>query len=61
VPDWPRGKRQRVYFDNGADLLFYEKDGAVVTVWQGGPGVERKVVWGETERYGHEQTDPSDS
>ena len=49
VPNWARGKRQRVYFNNGNDLLFYEKDGEVITVWQGGPGVERKVVWGDTE------------
>lgn len=49
VPNWAEGKRQRVQFDSGRDLLFYEKGGAIITVWADDPP-GRRVVWGETER-----------
>lgn len=51
VPDWAQGKRQRVGFDSGRSLLFYTKDGQVVTVSEDAAGAGRKVVWGETEQY----------
>lgn len=51
VPNWAQGKRQRVAFDSGRSLLFYTKDGRVVTVHADAAGAGRKVVWGETEQY----------
>jgi hypothetical protein len=50
VPDWAQGKRQRVVFDSGRSLLFYTKEGRVVTVYEDTSGAGRKVVWGETEQ-----------
>ncbi len=51
IPDWARGKRQRVRFDSGRSLLFYIKDGSVVTVFEDRPGEGRIRVWGERETY----------
>jgi hypothetical protein len=50
-PDWAQGKRQRVTFDSGRSLLFYIKQGRVVTVYEDTAGAGRKLVWGETEQY----------
>ena len=47
VPNWAEGKRQRVNFDSGRSLLFYMKDGEVVTVYENHPSEGRKKVWGE--------------
>jgi hypothetical protein len=47
VPDWAKGKRQRVRFDSGRSLLFYTKDNAVITVCEDQAGVGRVKVWGE--------------
>lgn len=47
IPDWAQGKRQRVQFDTGRDLLFYLKSGQVSTVWEDHPELGRRKVWGE--------------
>lgn len=47
IPDWRFGKRQRVQFDTGRDLLFYVKDGAVMTVYEDTAASGRQIVWGE--------------
>ncbi len=47
VPDWAQGKRQRVQFSNGQNLLFYLKEGKVVTVYEDHPQEGRKKIWGE--------------
>ena len=52
IPDWAKGKRQRVEFVlNGTrrNLLFYTKENKVVTVYED-TSDGRKVVWGETEK-----------
>jgi hypothetical protein len=49
MPDWFKGPRQRVQFDSGRNLLFYMKDGQVVTVWEDTPSSGRQVVWGNTD------------
>ena len=46
VPDWVQGKRQRVRFANGRNLLFYLKDGKVVTVYGCADTEGRKKIWG---------------
>ena len=43
TPDWAEGKRQRVDFSSGRSLLFYLKDGRVVTVLD----EQRQKIWGE--------------
>ena len=48
VPDWAEGKRQRVRFASGKDLLFYTKNDSVMTIYEDVPGTGRKIVWGET-------------
>ena len=45
VPDWAEGPRQRVQFDSGLDLLFYIKNGKVITVFDDSSGVRTKI-WG---------------
>jgi hypothetical protein len=47
MPDWAQGERQRVAFSSGRSLLFYLKDGAVVTVYEDDAESGRVVVWGE--------------
>ena len=47
VPDWAQGKRQRVQFKNGRNLLFYLKEGKVVSVYEDHPKEGRKKIWGE--------------
>jgi hypothetical protein len=51
--DWEKGKRQLIQFDTGRTLLFYEKDGVVVAVYDMSEpaGVLRGRAWGE---YGPE-------
>jgi hypothetical protein len=49
VPDWAKGKRQRVGFDSGRSLLFYTKNGVVVTVYEDDPSEGRVKIWGEYE------------
>ena len=51
MPDWAEGKCQRVTFDDGRSLLFYAKDGKVVTIYEDQPGSERVQIWGENESY----------
>lgn len=46
ISDWDKGPRQRVIFDSGKNLLFYAKDGQVVTVYEDGPNGRQKV-WGQ--------------
>lgn len=48
MPDWAKGKRQRVAFDSGKNLLFYTKDNKVVTVYEDGLN-GRTIIWGKTE------------
>jgi hypothetical protein len=51
IPDWAKGKRQRVEFDFGGtrrNLLFYTKDNKVVTIYED-TSDGRKKVWGEGE------------
>lgn len=55
VPDWFEGKRQRVRFASGRSLLFYTKDGQVVTVYEDRPGGGRVKIWGE---HANLATDP---
>ncbi len=43
VPDWAEGKRQRVDFSSGRSLLFYMKDGQVLSV----SDQQRQKIWGE--------------
>jgi hypothetical protein len=50
VPNWAKGKRQRVRFDSGRDLLFYEKGGAVATVYEDDSSEGRRKIWGEYDR-----------
>jgi len=45
VPDWAKGKRQRVQFTTGRNLLFYLKDGVVVTVYEDDSRGDRKKIW----------------
>lgn len=48
LPDWAKGKRQKVKFDGSIkSLLFYVKDEKVVTVYE--DSTDRKIVWGKTE------------
>ncbi len=51
VPDWANGKRQRISFNTGRSLLFYTKNGQVMTVYEDQPSKGRVKVWGETEKY----------
>jgi hypothetical protein len=46
IPNWVKGRRQRVTFDTGRNLLFYTQDGTVVTVYED-TSEGRKKVWGE--------------
>ncbi|MBL7066434.1 MAG: hypothetical protein ISS29_01055 [Candidatus Marinimicrobia bacterium] len=46
VPNWAQGKRQRVQFKTGRNLLFYLKNGKVVTVYEDTKTGSRKKVWG---------------
>ncbi len=46
IDDWAQGPRQKVDFDSGKNLLFYIKNGNVVTVYEDGPNGRNKV-WGE--------------
>lgn len=51
VPDWANGKRQRISFNTGRSLLFYTKNGQVMTVYEDQSSAGRVKVWGETEEY----------
>lgn len=44
IPDWHKGRRQRVQFSNGRNLLFYLKEGTVITIWEDNP--TRTKIWG---------------
>lgn len=49
LPNWNEGRRQRVLFKTAGSnrsLLFYLKEGIVVTVYEDG-SEKREVVWGE--------------
>ena len=46
VPDWAQGKRHRVRFTNGRNLLFYLKDGKIVTVYEWSDTEGRKKILG---------------
>jgi hypothetical protein len=50
IPNWAKGSRQRVNFDSGRSLLFYMKNGKVITVYEHVPGEDRKVIWGDYDR-----------
>ena len=45
IPDWAHGKRQRVQFTTGRNLLFYLQDGRVLTVYEDFPGDGRVAIW----------------
>lgn len=51
VPNWLKGKRQRITSSTGRELLFYMLDGQVVTVYEDAPSSvpgqdwERKKIW----------------
>jgi hypothetical protein len=54
MPDWANGKRQRVNFsagDSGRSLLFYTKEGKVITIYEDQLEVGRVMVWGKGETY----------
>lgn len=51
VSNWTNGLRQRVSLDDGRSLLFYTKDGGVVTVYEDQPGEGSVIVWGDYETY----------
>lgn len=46
VPAWAQGERQRIQFSNGRNLLFYLKNGKVVTVYEDTKTEGRKKIWG---------------
>lgn len=46
IPDWAQGKRQRVQFSNGRNLLFYLKEGVVITVFEDSTEKGRTKIWG---------------
>jgi hypothetical protein len=46
IPDWAKGPRQRVTFDNGRNLLFYIEGDSVVSVYEDGSNGRQKV-WGQ--------------
>lgn len=64
VPDWAQGKRQRVQFTSGRNLLFYLKDGEVVTVYEDTEAEGRKKIWGSyssgTAEYAKDVSRPED-
>jgi ribosomal protein L37E len=45
MPDWAKGRRQRVALDSGRNLLLYAKGGAVTAAYEDGPE-GRVKVWG---------------
>lgn len=45
VPDWAKGKRQRIQFTSGRNLLFYLQNGQVVTVYEDTRTDGRKKIW----------------
>ena len=47
MPDWWQGKRQRIQSTNGRNLLFYLKDGRVVSVYEDTKTESRKRIWNE--------------
>ena len=47
MPDWWQGKRQRIQFTSGRNLLFYLKDGRVVSVYEDTKTESRKRIWNE--------------
>lgn len=50
MPDWAKGKRQRVVLElneSRRNLLFYMKENKVITVYE--DDGSRKIVWGKTE------------
>ena len=49
LPDWAYGERQRVSFETGRTMLFYTKNGRVITVYEDAAGGRRKI-WGEYDR-----------
>lgn len=49
VPDWAKGKRQRVNFDSGRRLLFYTKGEDVIAIYEDQPGIGRVKIWGAAE------------
>jgi len=51
IPNWESGKRQRVTFNTGRNLLFYTKSGQVTAIFEDDPIEGRKKVWGEYEKY----------
>lgn len=46
ITDWAQGKRQRVQFSSGRNLLFYLNDGVVTTVWEDSTEKGRTKIWG---------------
>jgi len=46
IADWAQGRRQRVRFTNYRSLLFYLKDGQVMTVYEDDTEGGRTKVWG---------------
>ena len=46
VPDWEKGKRQRIQFTSGRNLLFYLQNGKVITVYEDTETEGRKKIWG---------------
>ncbi len=62
MPDWASGKRQQVNFDSGRNLLFYVKNGAVMTVYEDDGmdptiyGIDSSEVGRSNERCVRDQT-----
>lgn len=44
IPDWASGRRQRVQFSNGRNLLFYLEEGDVTAIYENNP--IRMKIWG---------------
>ena len=51
IPNWESGKRQRVTFNTGRNLLFYTKSDQVTTIYEDDSIEGRKKVWGKYEKY----------
>jgi hypothetical protein len=50
VPPWFKGKREAIETVGGRSLLFYEKEGKVVTVYENDPARGRTILWGAVEK-----------
>ncbi len=46
LSDWEKGKRQRIQFTSGRNLLFYLQNGKVITVYEDTETEGRKKIWG---------------